>query len=312
MQIRQLLWLIVCSAPLAVRAAESEIDFRRDIRPLLSDACFACHGPDPEHRQADLRLDVEHHAKEYAIVPFRPDDSDVMFRILSSDPEQQMPPPDSGKRLDTEQIGLIRKWIAAGAAWSEHWAFVPPRRPRLPANAQAPGDLHPIDAFVLSRLERAGLQGSPRADRVTLLRRLSLDLIGLPPSPEELDAFLADERPGAYRRQVARLLASPHYGERWGRIWLDAARYADSNGYEKDAPRQMWAYRDWVIRQLNHDLPYDQFLIQQIAGDLLAARGNRGSLRRSGLARGHGVPPQFDDQRRRRRGPGTVSDGGDV
>ncbi|HEV3024632.1 MAG TPA: PSD1 and planctomycete cytochrome C domain-containing protein [Pirellulales bacterium] len=280
--------LLAVTRPLT--AAGDKVDFARDIRPFLSANCFKCHGPDDTQRQAELRLDTQAGAfaerdGHFAFVAGKPDASEVWKRITSADPDERMPPADSGKTLTEAQIALIRKWIDEGAAWSQHWAFVPPQRPALPAIVAPAAQnwiRNPIDAFVLARLQKEGLQPAPQADAVTLLRRLSLDLVGLPPSIAEVDVFLADgflqgaaSRPDAahaqdaYDRQVDRLLDSPHYGERWGRLWLDAARYADSDGYEKDKPRQVWAYRDWVIAALNRDLPYDRFVVEQIAGDLL-------------------------------------------
>src|SRR6185436_14948276 len=224
--------------------ADDQVDFKRDIRPILSNACFQCHGPDDKRRKGDLRLDTKEDAFKsidgrHAFVAGKPEASEAFRRILTTDADDHMPPAKSGKQLTPKQIELIRKWIQQGAKWSEHWSFVAPERPPVPA------------------------------DKTTLLRRLSLDLVGLPPTPEEMSAFLADSRPDAYERQVERLLASPHYGERWARHWLDAARYADSDGFEKDKPREAWFYRDWVINAFNRDLPYNQFVIEQIAGDLL-------------------------------------------
>jgi hypothetical protein len=254
-------------------APQAELRFDRDVRPILAENCFACHGPDPAARQGGLRLDrkadlLAKRPTGAPVVPGSPEGSRIWVRI-AAEGARQMPPPGSGKQLTSRQKELVRRWIAQGAAYTQHWAFVPPRRPPLPRVKNASWPRNPVDAFVLARLEKAGLAPSPPADRTTLLRRLSLDLVGLPPTPEEVDAFLADRRPDAYERQVDRLLASPHYGERWGRHWLDAARYADSDGFEKDKPRAVWFYRDWVVNALNRDLPYDQFVIQQIAGDLL-------------------------------------------
>jgi len=278
------------------------IDFHRDIRPILSEACFQCHGPDDKQRKADLRLDKKEGAfadlgEHRALEPRKPEESEVYLRITATDPKKRMPPAKSGKKLTERQIELIRQWIAQGAAWSEHWAFVAPVRPVLPAVAEPKWVRNPIDAFVLARLERERLKPSPEADRTTLLRRLSLDLIGLPPGPAEVDAFRADQSPHAYEKQVDRLLKSPHYGERWGRLWLDAARYADSDGYEKDKSRQVWAYRDWVINALNRDLPYDRFVIEQLAGDELpqATQEQRvatGFLRNSMINEEGGVDPE--------------------
>jgi mono/diheme cytochrome c family protein len=292
-------------APLAGAFAQAPVDFGREIRPILADNCFTCHGPDEAKRQGDLRLDIKEEALAdrggyAAFVARQPDKSESLHRISSADPEERMPPPDSGKKLTPAQIGLLRRWVAEGAVYGQHWAFVAPRRPAVPRHAGwARGA---IDAFVLDRLKREGLSPSPEADRITLLRRLSLDLLGLPPSAEEVEAFLADARPDAYERLVERLLAAPQYGERWGRHWLDAARYADSDGYEKDKPRFVWMYRDWVVDALNRDLPYDQFVIQQIAGDLLpethnaiatqAQRVATGFLRNSMINEEGGIDPE--------------------
>ena len=270
--------LLSCSSQLA---AAERIDYNRDIRPILADACFSCHGPDEKHRKAKLRLDSregllgEARSGNRIIVPGKPEQSELWARVSSDDASTVMPPGKSGKTLKAEQKELLRRWIEQGAAWSSHWAFVAPQRPAVPSVKGTPWVKTPIDAFILARLEREGLKPSPQAERVTLLRRLSLDLIGLPPTPAEVDAFLADKSPDAYRKQVERLLASPHYGERWARHWLDGARYADSDGYEKDKPRFVWAYRDWVINALNRDLPYDRFVQQQIAGDLLLEAAGR-------------------------------------
>ncbi len=257
-----------------VRAAD--VSFSRDVRPILAANCFACHGTDPQKRKAKLRLDdrdvATHPAKsgDIAIVPGKPQDSELIKRITSGDPDDRMPPAKSDKKpLSPEQVATLRQWIAQGAKYEAHWSFIPPVRPAIPAVKDAGWVRNPIDAFVLNRLDREGLAPSPETDKTTLLRRLSLDLIGLPPTIAEVDAFLADESPNAYEKQVDRLLASPHFGERWGRHWLDAARYADSDGFEKDKARFIWFYRDWVIDAFNRNLPYDQFIIQQIAGDLL-------------------------------------------
>ncbi len=278
-------------------AAERDVDFQRDIRPILSEKCFLCHGPDAGHRQAELRLDRPQPPGSRAIVPKRPEQSELIARISSRDAEERMPPAKSGKTLSPEEIDLLRRWIAQGAEYQTHWAFAAPRRPEVPATTNPAWVRNPIDAFVLRRLERNGLRPSPTADRAAFIRRLSLDLIGLPPTPEEIDVYLADREAGADDRLVARLLASQHYGERWGRLWLDAARYADSDGYEKDKPRQVWFYRDWVIRALNRDLPYDAFIVRQIAGDLLPDPSQddvvaTGFLRNSMINEEGGVDPE--------------------
>jgi hypothetical protein len=250
--------------------AAGEISFARDIQPVLAKNCFACHGPDEEDRQADLRLDDRAAAIEMkAIVPGRPDQSELLRRINAADPGELMPPPDSHKTLTEQEKQNLRGWIESGAEYTVHYAFVPPRKSPLPEVSDSGWCRTPIDRFILARLDQAGLAPSAEADRDTLIRRVSLDLLGLPPSPEEADDFARDESPLAYERLVDRLLASPAYGERWGRLWLDLARYADTNGYEKDRPRSVWPYRDWVIAALNADMPFDQFSIEQLAGDML-------------------------------------------
>ncbi len=257
-----------------VQAGDSsrKLDFARDILPILSDKCFRCHGPDEESREADLRLDRRDDAlsaedRDPAIVPGKPADSRLVVRIQSSDPDEKMPPPDSGLVVSHDELDRLKRWIDEGAVYELHWAFRPIRRPVIPALSSWAGD--PIDGFVWRRMEAAGLRPSPPADRRTLIRRLSLDLLGLPPTPAEVERFVSDRRPDAYERLVDRLLANPHFGERWGRHWLDQARYADTHGYTVDSPRTMWPYRDWVIRAVNADMPLDRFTIEQLAGDLL-------------------------------------------
>jgi hypothetical protein len=260
-------------APTQTPAAR--VDFNRDIRPVISVKCFACHGPDAAARQANLRLDRREEAIKdrggvHAIVPGSPAASRVYQRISAREPAARMPPPGSGHSLTAPEIELLQRWIAQGAPYAVHWAFVKPRRPVVPGVKNAGWVRNPIDAFVLARLESAGLTPSPEASRETLIRRLSLDLVGLPPSPEEVAAFIHDPAPDAYEKLVDRLLASPHFGERWARMWLDLARYADSAGYGSDPLRlNIWPYRDWVIDAFNRDLPYDRFTIEQLAGDLL-------------------------------------------
>jgi mono/diheme cytochrome c family protein len=261
----------------SVRAADAGagIDFNRQIRPILSENCFACHGPDEKARKGKLRLDTREgilgHGRggTAAVVPGKPGASEVMARVLASDGSEVMPPVKSGKKLSREQVELIRQWIEQGAHWSEHWAFTPPRRPAVPAVANTGLTRNPIDHFVLSRLEREKLSPAPEADRATLIRRLSLDLTGLPPTPAEVDAFLSDKSADAYEKVVDRLLASPRYGERMAMLWLDGARYADSNGYQADYERFMWRWRDWVIDAYNANMPFDRFTLEQLAGDLL-------------------------------------------
>ncbi|MCS7024250.1 MAG: DUF1553 domain-containing protein [Bryobacteraceae bacterium] len=263
-----LLGTLATAAPPAGVGDSKTIDFNRDIRPVLSDHCFACHGPDEKKRFAGVRLDT----KEGALKVVTPGDaakSRLFARITHADPARRMPPPAAGKALSQEQIERIKRWIDAGAEYKGHWAYEPPQRPPLPPVQNKRWPRNPIDYFVLARLEREGLSPSPEADRITLLRRLSLDLTGLPPTPAEIDAFLRDKSPDAYEKQVDRLLASPHYGERMAMQWLDLARYADTHGFHIDSHRDMWVWRDWVIRAFNQNMPFDRFTIEQLAGDLL-------------------------------------------
>ncbi len=243
------------------------IQFSRDVLPILSDRCFHCHGPDAEHREAGLRLDQRESAVDEmdAVVPGDPDESELINRIVSDDPDVQMPPPESHRKpVTTAEIEVLRQWIAEGAKWGKHWAFERPVKTEIDDSRS-----NPIDVFVHRRLKEEGLEPSPDADRRTLIRRLTLDLIGLPPSTDEVNAFLAEDSPGAYINLVDRLLASKHYGERMAWPWLDAARYADTSGFQGDPERSMWPWRDWVIDALNNNMPFDQFTIEQLAGDLL-------------------------------------------
>jgi hypothetical protein len=296
MALRQL-----CGFVLALPLAAQTPDFARDVQPVFARACAQCHGP--KAQMAGLRMDVKASAAR-TIEPGNAAGSVLYQRVAGAGEQARMPM--GGKPLAAAEIETIKRWIDGGAPWPErqsavesaapvHWAFVAPKRP-APAPAD-PWARNAIDRFVLARLKKEGLRPSPEADRVTLLRRLSFDLTGLPPSPREVDAFLADNRPGAYERQVERLLASPHYGERWGRHWLDAARYADSDGFEKDKQRWVWFYRDWVVEAHNRDLPYDQFVTEQIAGDMLpgAAQSNHvatGFLRNSMINEEGGIEPE--------------------
>jgi mono/diheme cytochrome c family protein len=252
---------------------QTAIDFSRDIRPIFSNTCFKCHGPDEGTREADLRLDTPEAAfaerDGYRAIDARhAAESAVLKRIMSTDESERMPPVDSGLKLTQPQIELIRKWIEQGAHYDVHWSFRPMRRPAVP-KLNSTWMRNNVDAFILQRLNQQKLEPSPEADRHTLIRRVYLDVLGLPPTPEQVDEFLADDSPGAYERMVDRALASTHYGERWGRHWLDQARYADTNGYSVDSERAMWPYRDWVIQAVNSDLPFDLFTIDQLAGDLL-------------------------------------------
>jgi mono/diheme cytochrome c family protein len=286
------------------RAADATqpLNFSRDVRPILANNCFQCHGPDAKDRKADLRLDVwesagDLHGAQAVIDGKKPADSELIARITSDDADERMPPADSGKSLRPEQIEILKRWVNEGGKYGQHWAFVAPRRPELPKVKNRAWVRNPIDAFVLARLEREGLEPTQPANGNTLLRRLSLDLVGLPPSLDELAAFEHEGGEQGYQRAVDRLLASSHYGERWGRVWLDVARYADSDGFEKDKPRFVWMYRDGVINALNQDLPYDQFIIQQIAGDRLPhpAQDERvatGFLRNSMINEEGGIDPE--------------------
>jgi hypothetical protein len=254
--------------------ARPTVDFDREIRPILSENCFACHGPDEGPRKAGLRLDIREGVLAEkdgvtAVVPGQSEASAVIQRVLSHDPDEVMPPPKSGQRLTSQQVEKLRQWIDQGADWREHWAFATPVRPVLPAVSDPAWVQNPIDAFVRRRLDQEPLTPQAEADPRTLIRRLSLDLRGLPPSPEEVEAFLADQKADAYEALVDRLLASPHYGERMAQMWLDLARFADSDGYHDDTPRSMWRFRDYVIHAFNANKPFDQFTVEQLAGDLL-------------------------------------------
>ena len=255
--------------------AQDRIEFNRDIRPILSENCFQCHGPDERQRQGGVRLDRYELATQpgdsgkRAIDIEKVSDSEVLHRIVADVPDVVMPPPETGKTLTAEQKALLRRWIEQGAEYQGHWAFITPTRPSVPLPDLVQQYPNPIDRFLLQKLRTAGFSFSPRADRETLLRRVSLDLTGLPPSIEEMEDFLNDDSPNAYEQVVDRLLSSPHYGERMALQWLDLARYADSNGFQIDSSRQQWPWRDWVIQAFNSNMPYDQFTIEQIAGDLL-------------------------------------------
>lgn len=311
---------IAVSSLLAMHSSSAQmakVDFARDIQPIFRAHCQSCH--DTKTAKGQLRLDNKASAMKggisgAVIIPGNSQNSRLLHRVRGEGGEKRMPL--GGEALSSSQIELLERWIQQGANWPDgdsairssqsaipkHWAFVKPVRPELPQIIKSNWVRNPIDAFVLARLEKEGLPPSPEADRVTLLRRLSLDLIGLPPTIAEIDDFLVDKSPNAYEKQVERLLASPHYGERWGRLWLDAARYADSDGYEKDKSRSVWFYRDWVINALNADKPYDQFIIEQIAGDLLPPKADQkatqdqivatGFLRNSMINQEGGVDPE--------------------
>lgn len=259
----------ILGPPIGLSAEPNSVDFSLDIRPILSNVCFHCHGPDEGNRAADLRLDQEEAAKEYAIVAGDLKASELIRRITSDDPYERMPPRNQKQQLSSDQIELLKNWVSEGAPWAQHWAFIPPTPESFPQVQDSTWPKVGIDYFVLSRVEKNGLAPSSRATPETLIRRASLDLTGLPPTLAEVDAFLADDSPNAFEHVVDRLLDSPRYGEHMALPWLAAARYADTNGYQSDATRTMWPWRDWVIRAMNDNLPFDQFTIHQLAGDLL-------------------------------------------
>lgn len=254
--------------------AATKVNFSREILPILSDNCFYCHGPDAGHRKAKLRLDDEADAKkerkgEAVIVPGDSAKSLLVARITTTDTDDLMPPPDSHKKLSASQIELLKRWIDEGARWGQHWAFNKIERPEVPKVKKSNGIRNPIDAFVVEKLSREKLRPSPEADKATLIRRVTLDLTGLPPTPQQVEAFLEDKSSNAYEKLVDRLLATPAYGERMAWDWMEVARYADSNGYQGDAERTMWPWRDWVVKAFNENMPYDKFTTWQLAGDLL-------------------------------------------
>jgi hypothetical protein len=265
---RRSLFLLTLALP--APAFGQPVDFNREVRPILSNKCFACHGPDDKARKAELRLDRRDAAlKKEAFVPGKPDESELVRRITSTEADELMPPAKSGKKLSKAEIATLTRWVKDGANYAKHWAYVPPVRPELPAVKDASWVKTPIDRFILARLEKEGLKPSPEADRYALARRLALDLTGLPPTPAEAAAFVNDRSPDAYEKYVDLLLTKPAYGEHWARLWLDLARYADSAGYADDPLRTIWAYRDYVIKSFNANKPFDRFTIEQIAGDLL-------------------------------------------
>jgi hypothetical protein len=257
-------------------AIAAPVDFSHEVQPILADFCYKCHGPDARARKADLRLDTSNVALRKhnpIIVAGNAANSDLVRRIRGDDPKHVMPPAKTNRRLTPQQVETIRRWIDEGAVWGKHWAFEAPRTPPLPQVRDRSWVRSAVDVFILARLEREGLRPSPEASKETLLRRVTLDLTGLPPTPEEMEAFLKDESPAAYEQAVNRLLASPRYGERMAWDWLDAARYADTNGFQGDPQRTMWPWRDWVVRAFNTNMPFDRFTVEQLAGDLLPSAG---------------------------------------
>ena len=268
------LWVLTATLPGSAQPAapaSKPVSFNREILPILSNNCFACHGPDEKSRETKFHFDTREGAmkKPGVIVPGDAADSLMIEMITHPDPKQRMPPPESGHALTEKQIALLRQWIDQGAEWDTHWAYVAPVRTEPPNVTDASWVRNPIDRFILARLEREGLKPSAEADKVTLLRRLTYDLTGLPPTPADVDAFLADQSPDAYEKRVDALLQSRHYGERMAIPWLDAARYGDTHGYHIDSLRSMWPWRDWVIDAFNRNLPFDRFVVEQLAGDLL-------------------------------------------
>ncbi|MBP8257363.1 MAG: DUF1549 domain-containing protein [Opitutaceae bacterium] len=267
-----LAWIVAaCTASGSLEGADKHhLSFNRDVRPILSENCFACHGPDKAARKAKLRLDLRDVALEKgAFEPGQPDISDAITRIFSADPDEIMPPPDSNHSLTPAQKETLKQWVADGAEYEPHWAYIPPVRAKIPSHSTAEKDANPIDAFIGAALEQAGLPFSPEADKRTLIRRLSLDLTGLPPSSDTVDDFAAKTDADAYATLVENLLASNHYGERMAIPWLDLVRYADTIGFHNDVPIKVWPYRDYVIDAFNRNLPFDQFTREQLAGDLL-------------------------------------------
>ncbi len=271
---------------LAEKELPDKVDFNYDVKPILSDKCFACHGPDVKHREGDLRLDTEEGAyaalknagKSHAIVPGNLSASAVYARLISDDPEVRMPPPSSNLHLTAKEIATIVRWIEQGAEYKPHWSFIKPEKPEVPRIRRKDPALTPVDHFILHRLEKAGLDLSPEAEREDLIRRASFDLTGLPPSLEETDRFIDDNAPDAYEKMIDRLLASPAYGERMAVEWLDVARYADSDGYLDDKHRDLSPWRDWVIRSFNRNMPYDRFVTWQLAGDLVPDKSRESIL----------------------------------
>ncbi len=274
-----ILLFAVIALPSGWAEENPDVRYGRDVRPILAKHCFKCHGPDPDARESGLRLDLQETATGTAggfaaIVPGDPDSSEVMLRVTSDDEDARMPPSDAQPPLGEEEIAILRRWIAAGGQYETHWAFIAPRRPPVPDVKDMEWCTGEIDRFVLRRLEDARLRPSGPAERAQLIRRLYLDLTGTTPAPAEVDQFVDDNDPTSYIRLVDRLLASPDYAERFARPWLDLARYSDTNGYEKDRPRSIWPYRDWVINAIAADIPFDQFSIEQLAGDMLADADN--------------------------------------
>ncbi|RMF37207.1 MAG: DUF1549 domain-containing protein, partial [Planctomycetota bacterium] len=270
--VRWSLWVVLAAAPGRVQAQIPAIDFDRDIRPILSDKCFACHGPDEQQRQADLRLDERAGlfgdlGGYRAVVPGRPEESELLRRVLAEEDDLRMPPPESKLAITADETAKLRAWIEQGAAWSGHWAYEPIVDPPLPPGV-TDWMRNGIDAFVAAAARQNGLEPQSEAPREQLIRRVTLDLTGVPPTPEEIDAFQRDTSPAAYEKLVDRLLSSPRYGQRMAWDWLEAGRYADTDGFQGDPTRTMWPWRDWLVDALNRNMPFDEFTITMLAGDL--------------------------------------------
>jgi hypothetical protein len=259
--------LILASLPSVSEAQGPTVDFNRDVRPILSNNCFQCHGPDEKVRKGKLRLDTKEGALSSVVVPGQPETSSLIQRVKADD-DELMPPAKTGKKLSARDIEILTKWVKEGAKYTVHWSYEKPVRPRVPT-VEKVRIRNPIDAFIFARLQKEGLSPQPEADRYALIRRVSLDLTGLPPTRDEVEAFIADKSPNAYEKLVDKLLSKPAFGEHWARMWLDLARYADSAGYADDPPRTIWKYRDYVINAFNANMPFDRFTIEQLAGDLL-------------------------------------------
>ncbi len=282
----------------AATSGSDRLSFNQTIQPILSENCYACHGPDPGSRKAGLRLDradfayAPHEKFGPAIVPGKPDKSPLIRRVESDDPKERMPPPEAHRTLDPEQIALLRRWVKDGAVYEQHWSFIPPKLPAVPTPKNRQWTKDPIDSFILDRLEKEGLTPSEEADRSTLIRRVTYDLTGLPPTPKEVDAFLTDRSPNAYEKVVDRLLASPRYGEHRAHYWLDVARYGDTHGIHLDNLRSIWPYRDYVIKSYNQNKPFDQFVREQLAGDMLPQKNLdtlvASAFMRAGISSGEG------------------------
>jgi len=281
------------AAEAAAAPLPQRVEFNRHVRPILSQNCYQCHGPDKNTREAGLRLDdredaLKPHDSDPAIVPNKAAQSEMIRRITAQDPDERMPPADSGKHLKPRQIELLRRWIDQGAQYEPHWSFIPPKAPPLPEVKSKDWPRGAIDRFVLARLEQEGIKPGQEADRRTLIRRVTLDLTGLPPTLAEVQAFVADKAPDAYEKLVDRLLASPRYAEHMARQWLDLARYADTNGYQYDQERTQWPWRDWVIDAFARNMPFNQFTIEQLAGDQLP-EATPSQILATGFNRNHGI-----------------------